>query len=205
MADLVGTDGSAVGVDIAEKCIDACNEIMAKVDRPKNLINWDSERNQQLASKGEPRRLRLIRPRTIAYVVILSLIVVGMFASYGARATAELNVIRDRNPLFVTLSSGEIRNGFTLKFLNKVRDDREFTLATDGLPAGARLSVQGTAFDQVESVALPATPDGVTSYHVFVTVPAEDLPGSSLDFSFEVETADGESVTHTSVFRGPEQ
>ena len=186
-------------------CIDACNEIMAKVDRPKNLINWDSERNQQLAAKGEPRHLRLIRPRTIAYVVILSLIVAGMFASYGTRATAEVNVLRDRNPLFVTLSDGEIRNGFTLKFLNKERADHEFTLTLDGLPPSARMTVQGTKFENATAATLPANPDGVTSYRVFVTVPGDDLDDEALDFSFWAETDDGQGVTHNSVFRGPEK
>ena len=50
--------------------------------------------------------------------------------------------VRDRNPLYVKLSDGGVRNGYTVKLLNKLYGPRAFGLGLDGLP-GAKLSVVG--------------------------------------------------------------
>ena len=61
-----------------------------------------------------------------------------------------INVVPDRNPLFVTLSDGGVRNGYTVKILNKLHEPREFQLAVRGLE-GARLTILG-----MEGEAAPA-------------------------------------------------
>ena len=52
------------------------------------------------------------------------------------RTVLEVNVLHDRNPPFVLLSDGSIRNGYTVKILNKLHEPREFALAVRG-PAEA--------------------------------------------------------------------
>ena len=47
------------------------------------------------------------------------------------RSPIDLNVTPVRNPTFVTLSDGSIRNGYTLKILNKRHDLRSFAITTD--------------------------------------------------------------------------
>ena len=39
-------------------CIDACNDVMAKIGRPRELITLDTERNQALRAAGRRRRSR---------------------------------------------------------------------------------------------------------------------------------------------------
>ena len=51
-------------------------------------------------------------------------------------------MLHDRNPPYVLLSDGGMRNGYTVKILNKLHEPREFTLEVRGLP-GARLAVVG--------------------------------------------------------------
>ena len=72
---------------------------------------------------GQPK-IRWVRPRTIVYVVLLALVGLAMLISLSLRATVDINVLHDRNPLFVTLSDGSIRNGYTIKILNKTREAR---------------------------------------------------------------------------------
>ena len=52
------------------------------------------------------------------------------------RSTLEVNVLHDRNPPYVLLSDGGVRNGYTVKILNKLHEPREFALAVRG-PAAA--------------------------------------------------------------------
>jgi cytochrome c oxidase accessory protein FixG len=149
-------------------CIDACNDVMAKIARPPELITLDTERNQARRAEGLAPVRRLVRPRTIIYAAILVLIGAGVLVGLSARAAVDVTVLHDRNPLFVTLSDGSIRNGYTIKILNKSRDEQRYDLAVAGLQ-GASLAVIGQPEDA--SAALLAKPDAVTSYRVYVTAP----------------------------------
>lgn len=92
-------------------CIDACNTIMKKVGRPPNLIAYDTFRNLEAAKTGGRAPVRLLRPRTIFYGVLILALTAVMGLTMTSRETLTLNVLRDRNPLFVTLSDGRVQIG----------------------------------------------------------------------------------------------
>ena len=69
-----------------------------------------------------------------------------MLLSLMLRSGLEVTVQPDRAPLFVQLSNGGIQNGYTVKIINKTREDRSFALSLDGLH-GAVLSVVGHESD----------------------------------------------------------
>ena len=185
-------------------CIDACNDIMAKVGRPSELITFESEVNLTRAAQAEPKRFRAIRPRTIAYGVVLLFVSGLMIAGLTARAGLELTVNHDRNPLFVTLADGSIRNGYQIKVLNKQREPRMVELSVDGID-GAVLSVVGQAA-QGPTVTLEAPGDDVATYQLFVAVGSEALEGAEQPVSFVVTDPEtGERSVRNNVFRGPEK
>jgi len=184
-------------------CIDACNRIMSRVDLPRGLIRLDTVSNQVARERGKTAPFRVIRPRTIIYGGIL-LAVMGLMAlGLGSRSTLDVNLLRDRNPLFVTLSDGAIRNGYTFKILNRARTDREFALTLEGIPE-ATFSVRGGASDVTRAV-LGARPDRVEAYRVFVRAPRNVLAGESTPLRFILQETgdDGESSVQDNVFRGP--
>ncbi len=186
-------------------CIDACNDIMTRIDRPKWLITYDNFDNQERRAKGEPTRMRLIRPRTVIYV--LALLVVGgiMVGALATRATLDVNVLRDRNPLFVTLSDGSVRNGYEVKILNKLTEERVFNITIEGL-AGATMSTLTDA--DLERLTVPVEPDRIRNLRVFVHLPQDDLDqldDGVTDMTFVVtDTGDGTRVENETTFRGPE-
>ncbi len=55
-------------------CIDACNDIMDKIDRPRGLIAYTTERNQESKTSGPRDGLRIVRPRTILYSVAIAIV-----------------------------------------------------------------------------------------------------------------------------------
>ncbi len=112
-------DGAQLECISCGLCIDACDEVMKKVGLPRSLIGWDTDVNIARRKAGQPAGFRLIRPRTILYAVVIAIVGAIMLAGLGTRATMELNSIRDRNPNFVRLSDGSIRNGYTLKIVNR--------------------------------------------------------------------------------------
>jgi cytochrome c oxidase accessory protein FixG len=179
-------------------CVDACNAVMAKVGRPGNLIAFDTLANQKAVASGGARRFPLLRPRTLIYGGVLAVVAVVMLTAFVMRSTFEVTVLRERAPLFVTLSDGSVRNDYTLKILNKTRGSQVFALSLEGL-AGARLVVDGA-----ESLDLATRPDTVVTWRVHATAPRGSLRDETTDVTFVLrERTDGTVLRHGTVFMGP--
>ncbi len=136
------------------------------------------------------------------------LLAVAVLMVFGltTRSTLDVNLLRDRNPLFVTLSDGSVRNGYTFKIMNRARALRDFTLTVEGIE-GASFSVLGGA-DDVTAAVLKTEPDRVETYRVFVRAPRPALAGESTSLRFvlrENRDAGGEQVVQDNVFRGPKR
>lgn len=146
-------------------CVDACDEIMDKVGLPRGLIRYDSENGLAKEEKAH-----LIRPRTIYYAIILFSVGMLMLYALVTRTTLELHVLHDRNPLFVRLSDGEIRNGYEIKILNKTYQERHFALTMQGIE-NAKLEVRGAGDISLNNLFV--APDSVAQYRVFVLAPPQ--------------------------------
>ena len=183
-------------------CVDACNSVMDRVGRPQGLIAFDTDRNRISCSSGGPaQKPKLFRLRTILYLVLISAIGLFMLSLLTFRSDLDVNVLHDRNPLFVTLSDGSIRNGYTIKILNKERSDRRFTLAVEGLE-GATITVIGAEDETPPS--LSAKPDAVATYRAFVLLPSGSLSDKAMEIGFVLtDQESGATARHPSVFRGP--
>ena len=183
-------------------CIDACNDIMAKLDRPRGLIAYDTFRNLSVSSEEQRVPVRLVRPRTVLYTALIALVIGIMGWAFAMRSDVEISLIEDRNPLFVRLSDGGVRNGYTLKILNKTHEPQRFVVGVEGI-AAARMSVVG--FDGGE---LTVDADGLRAVKIYVTVPREaraSLDGGSTPLRFVVTDAgSGAAVVRDTTFRSPE-
>jgi len=186
-------------------CVDACNPVMAKIGRPGNLITFDTLANQAERAAARAPKFRFVRPRTLIYATLLGIVGAIMLGAFLMRSSVELNVLRDRAPLFVTLSDGSIRNGYTLKILNKQRGERHYTLQAAGIP-DAILTVVGHAegASADRSVELEAKSDSVATFRVYVAAPRSAVHGDSTPITFSVrERKSAETATYSSVFMGP--
>ena len=124
-----------------------------------------------------------------------------MLVTLMTRSALDLNVLRDRNPLYVTLSDGAIRNGYTVKVINKLHEDRTYRLTVEGLDDVA-ISVIGAK--PGEDALLDVKPDSLASFRVFLTSPRGSLADDATPITFLVtDTLDGTQVANDSVFRGP--
>jgi polyferredoxin len=178
---------------------------MLKVGRPGNLITFDTLANQAERAAGRPPRFRFVRARTTIYAVLLGIVGAIMLGAFLMRHSVELNVLRDRAPLFVTLSDGSIRNGYTLKILNKQRGERHYVLQVAGI-AGAAVTVVGHDASAAagSGMELEARSDSVATFRVYVATPRGAVHGESTPITFSVRERDaGETATYSSVFIGP--
>lgn len=173
-------------------CIDACNSVMDKIELPRGLIRYDTESNQRQRREGyrtldiahrksgktvvPPQKMRWVRPRIVAYALILSTVGSLMLTAIVLRPMTELTVNHARAPQFVRLSDGSVRNNYQIKILNKSHDDRAYRLSTQGLPQ-ARLEVLAAGDEAVETLHVPA--NSVASFRVRVDTPEAPTHGRS--------------------------
>lgn len=152
-------------------CVDACDNIMEKLDLPKGLIRYDTESRMDALKVGkEPTKLHWLRPRTVYYSVIMTVVGGLMLYALITRAPLDMSVLHDRNPLFVQLSDGSFRNGYDIKILNKTHEDRVYHLQVEGL-TGAEMSVKSAGDVSTDSLFVGA--DSVGSYHILLRAPVE--------------------------------
>ena len=180
-------------------CIDACDEIMVKVGRPKGLIAYDTHVNVEMRQRGEDARLHLIRPRTILYAVLMVAVGAIMLFALINRSTLDLNVIRDRSPPFVRLADGGVRNDYALKLINMAPRARRLRINVSGLE-GAHFLSNGHRVQPNGSIEVTAQPDGVANVRVHVVAAAGAVRGSQpLRFEItDIET--GERAESASAF-----
>jgi polyferredoxin len=191
-------------------CIDACDGVMEKVGLKKGLISYTTFKDYDAAKAGSLPNVsamkRILRPRTIIYLGVWAFIGLAMLVTLTGRDRIDLNVLHDRNPLFTQLSSGEIRNGYTVKALNMVTEPRRFRLRMEGLETHSFV-IAGSDAEPGRVAEFEVKADELRSQRVFVSGPHV---GSRQDFTFVLEELRddgrvGESDSVTATFHGPDR
>jgi len=183
-------------------CIDACDEIMEKIGKPRGLIDYMALSDEGRERAGEPPRniwKHILRPRTILYTALWSLVGVGLVFALFIRPEIDLTVAPVRNPTFVTMSDGSIRNTYDIRLRNKHGEPRQFRLSVTGNPS-LRIQIEGTPY---ESVLVPA--DMAKLQRVYVVAPrnADPAQAEATDIRFWIEDLNsGERAHKDSTFNG---
>jgi cytochrome c oxidase accessory protein FixG len=197
-------DGAQLECIQCALCIDACNGIMDKIGRPRNLVTYSTIAQQEAAAIGKSAPLKLIRTRTMLYVVLGALVGAIMLGAYMRRTELELNVLHDRSPPFVRLSDGSVRNGYTVKILNKVHEPRTFLMGVNGVD-GARIEIIGLERGAKPEVTVRT--DDLREVRVLVTVSrdnADALPATSVPLVLTVrDTLTGKETQRRTNFQRP--
>lgn len=186
--------GQQEGCIMCALCIDACDEVMQKIGRPKGLVRYESYEAIEANRKPKPIWLR---PRVWVYGVIMFAALVGIGFGLSALEALELKVLHARQPLFVQLSDGSIQNKYTLKILNKMTNDVPVKISATG-PDGLVL----VDADQ----EITARHGKVTPRTFFVKVPRQSLTAETVPIIFHVEGRSGDQLLKSqrkSVFIGP--
>ncbi|MBX2879385.1 MAG: cytochrome c oxidase accessory protein CcoG [Granulosicoccus sp.] len=179
-------------------CIDACDEVMDKIGRRKGLISYTT----QNALAGIPTRV--LRPRVLAYALVLLSLASGLLWSISQRTLIEVDVIRDRNTLYREHDNGTISNSYTLKILNKTESPQQIELGVKGLE-DLILVTDSNQISEIVPIALE--PGSVTELSVQVTTHYTNLSTTSNNIMFHI-TAHSETDLNTATearFLGPKQ
>lgn len=148
-------------------CVDACNNVMDKMGLPKGLIRYDTI--SHLLDPKPAKKFKIFKARTFFYGAIILVVSGLMLYSLIAKPTLEIAAIPDRNPMFVMLADGSVRNGYQIKISNKTHENKNYRLSILE-PKEAILKSQN--FD-ISTLNVGA--DEVADFKIFVTLPADFL------------------------------
>ena len=159
-------DGQQLGCITCGLCIDACNDIMDKVNKPRGLIGYMALTDETRERAGEtPKSIwkHILRPRTIVYTVLWAGIGLGLLVALFIRADLDMSISPIRNPTHVVLSDGSVRNAYDIRLRNMFLEAREFTLSV-GENEAITLSMEG-----VEGQTVLVGPDEQLNQRVYLT------------------------------------
>jgi polyferredoxin len=156
-------------------CTDACDNVMDKVGLPRGLIRYDTLNN--LANPTPENKFKILQPRTFLYSAILIVVTSLMLRSLIMKPAFATSIIADRNPIFVTLSDGSIRNGYALKITNKTHQKKNFSLKIIS-PDRAILKLQQFG-REISNEHLEVAAEMVGDFKVYVILPEEMIAQKS--------------------------
>lgn len=103
-------------------CIDACDEVMDKISKPRGLIRYDSL--QGILSEVKKKKWN---PRTIAYSVVLSVLVGVFFFLIFTRTDIEATVVRASGQLYQELPGDKVSNLYNIQVVNKTFETKDLS------------------------------------------------------------------------------
>ncbi|WP_322889891.1 MULTISPECIES: cytochrome c oxidase accessory protein CcoG [unclassified Yoonia] len=195
-------DGQQMECITCALCIDACDDVMDKIGKPRGLIDYLALSDQEAEANGKPAKplwAHVLRFRTMLYTVLWALIGVGLVFAMFIRADLEMTVSPVRNPTFVVLSDGTVRNIYDIRLLNKLGEDRAFTLSLVS-EAALDITLEGAELD---IVTVPANETMLQRVYVSAAPGTPAASADRTDLRFWVEDAiTGERAFTDTIFNG---
>lgn len=201
-------EGPQIGCITCALCIDACDNVMAQIGKPRGLIDYctlDDAEVEKAGGTSHPVLKTLFRSRTLIYFGIWVSIGLAMLFTLGQRTRLDLAVQPDRNPVYVRLSDGSIRNNYTLKIRNMETRPRIVDIYVEGLPGAVVWTPAGKREFATQHIQFAVAPDAVHKVQLFVAAPAEGPEHSTFTISTIARTGDESGDSDTVVFERPER
>lgn len=168
-------------------CIDACDAVMEKIDKPRGLIRYSSYNAIREGKK------KLITPRVIGYSTVLLILLVTFTTLLLTRSDLETTILREPGTLYQELPNNRYSNIYEVKVINKTFDDIDFSIEL--------LSPKGdvVSLGSIGSVAGQSLATG----RIMVQLSQDQLEGMQTQLEFAV-FANGEQIeTVKTGFLGP--
>jgi cytochrome c oxidase accessory protein FixG len=169
-------------------CIDACNDVMLKLNRAPGLIKYASENG---IAKGEKlhytTRMKLYTGLCLLMIAILSLMLVS-------RKDIDATIMRTPGILFQERGTDSVSNLYNIKVVNKTVKDVPLFVKVENL--GGHVQVIGKAY-------IPVAKEGQGSGSFFVVLPKTVIKTRKTELQLGLYEGDKKITTLTTNFLGP--
>lgn len=195
-------DGQQMACITCGLCIDACNDVMDRIGKPRDLIGYMALTDEIAEIDGKaPKSVwkHVFRPRTIMYTTLWSGIGIALVVALFLRSEIDLNVTPVRNPTFVTLSDGSIRNTYDIRVLNKLGEDADYRISLTS-DAALAMTLEGT---EGNIISVPANVQKTQRVYVIAGPGSAAALADRTDLRLWIEeVGDTKRVHHDTIFNG---
>ncbi len=198
-------DGQQLECITCALCIDACDEVMDKIGKPRGLIGYMALTDEEHERAGKPKIpvwQHIFRVRTMMYTALWAAVGVGLVVALFIRPDLSITVAPVRNPVYVTMSDGTIRNTYDVRLRNKYGEDRPYEIT---ITSAAALDVVAEGSED-GIVLVPA--DSTKLQRVYVMAPAGNPAATNAVTDLTIRVRDlvsGEQASKSTVFNGRAQ
>ncbi len=142
-------------------CMDACDDIMVKINKPKGLIRYASYNSIKNGIQV------LFTPRVIGYSVVLLALITILSFTLATRSDVETTVLKVPGTLFQRTDDGFFTNLYTIEFVNKTFDPMQLKVKVESPSTATLVLPEGS------DILLPA--EGLLKRMCFIKLPAEAI------------------------------
>jgi len=199
-------EGPQIGCITCALCIDACDRVMKQVGRPRGLIDYatlEDAAREKAGNPPTPHRKLIWHPRTLVYLGIWSAIGLALLFALGTRKHIDLAVQKDRNPPYMLLSDGSVRNAWTVKLKNMESRPRPMVLALRDMPGAVMWTDAMSENDAARSVTATVAADAIRPMRIYVKAPA-NTPEQPFAFVLEATDREGGGDAEKARFDAPQ-
>ncbi|GGC28069.1 cytochrome c oxidase accessory protein CcoG [Novosphingobium marinum] len=198
-------EGPQIGCITCALCIDACDRVMKETGRPRGLIDYATLEDCEREAAGEepkPAWKTILHPRTVVYFSVWAIIGLALLFALGTRSRTDLTVAPDRNPPFMLMSDGSVRNAYTLKLRNMQTRPRRMAIELVGLD-GATMWSEEIPMDKASRRIVRNVPsDSTETVRAYVMAPP-DTPEQEFHFRLRALDEAGETDLGETRFEAP--
>ncbi|HEY9048857.1 MAG TPA: cytochrome c oxidase accessory protein CcoG [Ohtaekwangia sp.] len=145
-------------------CIDACDDVMLKIGKPKGLIRFASYNSIQ------NRIRKIITPRVIAYSVVLVALVGILTFVLATRSDVETTILKVSGTLYQRTDDGYISNLYNVEFVNKTFHEISLVAKVE--------SPEGAILQRVDGKPIVVPAEGIFKGVFFIKIPRQALRGA---------------------------
>ncbi|MBL7846751.1 MAG: cytochrome c oxidase accessory protein CcoG [Cyclobacteriaceae bacterium] len=142
-------------------CMDACDDIMVKINKPKGLIRYASYNSIKNGIQ------LLFTPRVIGYSVVLLALITILSFTLATRSDVETTVLKVPGTLFQRTDDGFFTNLYTIEFVNKTFDPLQLKVKVESPSTATLVLPEGS------DILLPA--EGLMKRMCFIKLPADAI------------------------------
>lgn len=170
-------DGLQLECIACAQCVDACDGVMAKIDKPRGLVRYASQ--SELEQRSEPKR---VRPRTLLYPALIAVLVSALVVLGRDTGEPKVTVLRGTGAPFVIEPDGRIRNQIRVKIHNRRDRPEHFRIAVEGAEGSTLIAAENP---------LPVAAEEMATTSVFVEAPRSLFASGRRSVELIVTSDDG--------------
>jgi len=179
-------------------CVDACNEVMEKVGKEKNLILYTSLNALKNGLVDEKLIKKIFKVKNLFYATIFFAFSTFIINSLINKSDISISLIKDRAPLFTITPNGQIRNTFTLKVQNKSVKLRKLMVYVEELePYDIKIQSETKCFEKKCLIDLESEVED--KFKIFIWSNSDSLHEKSFNLILQ-DTENGEIYKEKNLF-----